>query len=133
MTLPAGQARDPETDAVIGCAMRVHRELGPGFYEQVYKEAMKVEFSREGIAFRTEVDLPIYYSGVLLPCMYRADFICFERLLLETKAIRELTNGNRAQTIHYLMATRFERGLLLNFGAASLEYERLIDSRNPSA
>ena len=126
--IPQSFARDPETYAIIGIAMRVHRELGPGFYEQCYKEGMKIEFAEANIPFRTEVELPISYRGIQLPCVYRADFICFERLLLEIKAITQLSSVDRAQTLHYLKATKYERGLLLNYGAPSLEYERLINN-----
>jgi GxxExxY protein len=125
--IPNAVARDPESYDVIGIAMRIHRELGGGFYEQVYKEAMKIEFRQANIAFQYEVELPIFYRGEKLPCVYRADFICYERLLLEVKAIRQLAQPERAQTLHYLKATRFERGLLLNYGGSSLEYERLTN------
>ena len=119
------ETRDPETYAILGAAMDVHRELGHGFLEIVYQTAMALEFAESGIAFQAEVPLPIRYKGKLLTCSYRADFICFETVLVETKAISQLTGVDRAQVINALKATGLKRGLLLNFGAPSLQYERL--------
>ena len=119
------ETSDPETYAILGAAMDVHRELGHGFLEVVYQTAMALEFADRGIAFQAEVPLPVHYKGRLLTCSYRADFICFERVLVETKAISQLTGADRAQVINALKATRIKRALLINFGAARLEYERL--------
>lgn len=119
------EIRDPETYAVLGAAMDVHRELGHGFLEVVYQTAMALEFTDHGIPFQAEVPLPIRYKSRLLTCSYRADFICFETVLVETKAISQLTGADRAQVINALKATGLIRGLLINFGAARLEYERL--------
>jgi GxxExxY protein len=94
------EIRDPETYAILGAAMDVHRELGHGFIEIVYHTAMALEVTVRGIAFQAEVPLPIRYKGKLLTCSYRADFICFERVLVETKAISQLTGpiGRRSST-----------------------------------
>ncbi|MBA2434600.1 MAG: GxxExxY protein [Chthoniobacterales bacterium] len=119
------EVRDPETYAILGAAMAVHRELGHGFLEIVYQTAMALEFAERGIAFQAEVPLPIRYKGKLLTCSYRADFICFEAVLVETKAISQLSGADRAQVINALTATGLRRGLLVNFGATSLQYERL--------
>jgi GxxExxY protein len=127
------EIRDPETYAILGAAMDVHRELGHGFLEIVYQTAMALGFTERGIAFQAEVPLPIRYKGKLLTCSYRADFICFERVLVETKAISQLTGADRAQVINALKATGLRRGLLINFGAASLEYERLAFDPNASS
>ena len=124
------EARDPETYAILGAAMYVHRELGHGFLEVVYQTAMALEFHDRGIPFRAEVPLPIRFKGRLLTCSYRADFICFETVLVETKAVSQLTGADRAQVINALKATGIIRGLLINFGAASLEYERLAFDPN---
>lgn len=117
---------DPETYAVIGAAMEVHRELGHGFLEAVYRAALAREFTIRGIPFRGEVELPVFYKGDRLTCSYRADFICFEDVLLETKAISALTGADQAQLLNYLKATRHHRGLLVNFGAPRLETKRLL-------
>jgi GxxExxY protein len=117
--------RDPETYAVIGSAMEVHRQLGHGFLEAVYQAALASEFQERAIPFRAEVSLPIRYKGKLLSCGYRADFICFENLVVETKALGQLTGNDKAQLINELKATGFRLGLLINFGAPNLEYHRL--------
>jgi GxxExxY protein len=117
---------DPETFAIIGAAMEVHRELGRGFLEAVYQCALALEFQERGIAFKAEVALPIRYKGKRLTCAYRADFLCFESVLVETKAIATLTGADEAQLINELKATGLQRGLLLNFGAGSLEHKRLV-------
>ena len=106
--------------------MEVHRELGFGFLEAVYQCALALEFQEREIPFRAEIPLPVQYKGKLLTCGYRADFICYEGFLVETKAIAELTRADDAQLINELKATGLERGLLLNFGAPSLQFKRLI-------
>ena len=119
--------RDPETYAIIGAAMEVHREMGCGFLEVPYRHALRREFLNSSIAFRCEVEIPIYYKNDLLECYYRADFVCCESIIVEVKAVKRLTEIDRAQTINYLKATRFHRAILLNFGAGSLQYERLVN------
>src|SRR5688572_6877398 len=121
------ESRDPQTFAVIGAAMEVHREMGCGFLECPYKDALEVEFRLRDIPFRREVELPVFYKGHRLPSFYKADFICYEDLIVEAKAIKALADIDRAQTINYLKGTGFPRALLLNFGATSLEYERLVN------
>jgi GxxExxY protein len=118
--------KDPETFAIIGAAMEVHRELGFGFLEAVYQCALALEFQERNIPFKAEVPLPVRYKGKLLTCGYRADFICFEDLLVETKATAELTRVDDAQLINEPKATGLQRGLLLNFGAPSLQFKRLV-------
>ena len=118
--------KDPETFAIIGAVMEVHRELGRGFLELVYQTALALEFQERAIPFKAEVALPIRYKGKLLTCAYRADFVCFESVLVETKAIAKLTSADDAQLINELKATGLHRGLLLNFGGASLEHKRLV-------
>ena len=118
--------RDRETFAIIGAAMEVHRQLGHGFLELVYQTALALEFQDRGIPYAGEVALPIKYKGKLLTCTYRADFICFKNVIVETKAIAQLTGADDAQLINQLKATGFHRGLLLNFGAPSLEHRRLV-------
>ena len=123
---PDSEDRDPQTYAIIGAAMEVHSVLGHGFLEPVYQEALSVEFQQRGIPFRREVVLPVAYKGVLLECGYRADFICYDRVIVELKALSSIDGRESAQLINYLKATRIERGLLLNFGAVSLEHKRLV-------
>lgn len=118
--------KDPETFAIIGAAMEIHRELGRGFLELVYQTALALEFQERGIPFQAEVPLPVCYKNKLLTCAYRADFVCFESVIVETKAIAMLAGGDEAQLINELKATGIHRGLLLNFGAPSLEHRRLV-------
>jgi GxxExxY protein len=118
--------KNPETFAIIGAAMEVHVELGRGFLELVYQTALALEFQERGIPFIAEVALPIRYKKKLLTCAYRADFVCFESVIVETKAIATLTNPDEAQLINELKATGLQRRLLLNFGARSLEHKRLV-------
>jgi GxxExxY protein len=118
--------KDPQTYQIIGCGMEVHRVLGPGFLEAVYRQALRIEFATRGVPFRPEVALQIAYKGVALDCAYRADFICFDEVIVECKAQAQLTNIDKAQTINYLKATGFHRAILLNFGAESLQYERIV-------
>jgi GxxExxY protein len=122
---------DPESYAVIGAAMEVHRELGHGFSEPLYQAALALEFQARSIPFRAEQPLPIRYKGKLLTCSYRADFICFNDLVLETKAISKLTGVDQAQSLNQLKATGLHRGLLVNFGISRLEYQRLVFGAAP--
>jgi GxxExxY protein len=125
--------RDPQTYAIIGAAMEVHRQLGHGFLEAVYQEALALELGASEIPFQREAALPIRYRGELLQCGYRADFICFGEVIVELKVISQLTGVDEAQTINELKATGLHRALLINFGASSLEYKRLVFNLRESA
>ncbi len=108
--------------------MEVHRELGPGFLEAVYQEAFGIELAAKEIPHQREVVLPIHYKGQLLNKKYIADFICYGKIIVETKSQVCLTDIDVAQTINYLKATQYSLGLLINFGGKSLETKRLIQS-----
>ncbi len=120
------EEKDPQTHAIIGAAMEVHRTLGHGFLEPVYQEALALELSDRQIPFKREVELPVDYKGRRLACSYRADFICYESIIVELKALSALSGIEQAQVINYLKATGSRRGLLLNFGAPRLEIKRLV-------
>jgi GxxExxY protein len=127
--------QDPRTYAIIGLAMEVHRQLGHGFLEAVYQEAVAIELGLVGIPFQREVELPVVYKGQQLSTFYKADFLCFESVIVELKALSELSSVHEAQILNYLKATGLSVGLLLNFGAPRLEFRRLIFSSHlrPSA
>jgi GxxExxY protein len=118
--------RDPQTYAIIGAAMAVHAELGCGFLEAVYQEALAIQLAAQGVPFQREVELVIHYRDHALHCRYKADFVCCGEIIVETKALKQLTSIERAQVINQLKATRLRRALLINFGAQSLEYERVV-------
>ena len=125
--------RDPQSGAIIGAAMEVHTLLGPGFLEAVYQEALAHEFGLRNIRFKREHPIPIRYKGVVLGAPYKADFLCFDDLIVEIKAISSLGGVEEAQLLHYLKATGMQVGLLLNFGAKSLEVRRMHwDLNSPS-
>lgn len=118
--------RDPDTYAIIGAAMEVHSTLGHGFLEAVYQEALAVELTQRNIPFGREVELDILYKDQKLPISYRADFVCFDSVIVELKAIAALGNNETAQILNYLKATGFARGVLHNFGAPALQYKRMV-------
>jgi GxxExxY protein len=113
--------------------MTVHRTLGHGFLEPVYQEALEHEFVACGIPYEREFPLPIHYRGKMLQTSYRPDFLCHGTVLVELKALQKLSGTEEAQVINYLKASRLEKALLINFGAPSLEYKRLILSLRKSA
>lgn len=116
-----------EVFAVIGAAMAVHTELGRGFLEAVYHEALELELSLRQIPFQSNVPLPITYRGHLLQKRYEADLIAFNKIIVELKALDQLRDREIAQVLNYLKASGFRVGLLINFGSHSkLEWKRLI-------
>lgn len=119
-----------EAYKIIGAAMTVHRELGNGFLEGVYQEAFEIELGLQGIPFESEVALPIDYKGIRLKKQYFADFICYNKIIVETKALNGLDTAHESQLLNYLKATGFKLGLLINFGSPSLQYKRMVMSAN---
>jgi GxxExxY protein len=117
------------TEKIIGCAMRVHRYFGPGFPEIVYKRALMIELERAGLTFRQEVERDIIYETKLI-YKRRLDIIVDNIILLELKAQKTVDNGDYNQIINYLRVFQLEVGLLLNFGAPSLQFKRFVNTIN---
>lgn len=115
-----------DTYKIIGACMAVHRELGKGFNEIVYGDALEIEFTDNNINFTREKLFNIVYKGNLLPHKYQADFIIEGKIILEIKAISSLTDSHTKQTLNYLAASKLKLGLLINFGEDSLKYKRVI-------
>ena len=118
--------RDDRTYQIIGAALEVHRHLGGGFLEVVYGDALELEFQERGIPYQREKELQIYYKDRVLPHYYKADFICFDSIVVELKAVENLTVESQAQVLNYLAATGCKVGLLLNFGRRCLEKKRFV-------
>ncbi len=113
------------TGKIIGCAMEVHKILGNGFQEVIYQRALAVEMTQQGLEFSREHDMKIFYKGVDIGTR-RVDFFVEDKVMVEIKAMLELEDVHLAQAINYLEAYGLEVGLLINFGARSLEFRRLM-------
>jgi len=118
--------KDPETFSIIGAAMAVHGELGNGFLEAVYQEALELEFKKRGIPYVREYALKIFYDGQELNASYKADFVCYSNIIVELKALQTLSGSEEAQVINYLKASKLNKALLLNFGTRQLHYKRIV-------
>lgn len=116
------------TEKVIGCAMRVHQKMKNGYLESVYQNCLAIELDKAGVQYTKEVELPIYYEEVKVG-KRRVDFLIEEKIVVELKAQVELTNAHLAQGLNYLETHNLEIGLLINFGAKSLQFRRLINER----
>jgi len=120
-----------EVYKIVGAAFEVYNELGNGFLEAVYQEALEIEFDLQNIKFIPQNELSINYKSKKLKQRYKPDFIVFDKIIVEIKSIKKLTENDIAQIIHYLKATGIKLGLLINFGNANkLEWERIILEKN---
>jgi GxxExxY protein len=115
-----------ESYRIIGAAMEVHKELGQGFTEPVYQEALEIEFTLQNIPYYRQKNLNIFYKQQKLTKHYLADFVCFDNIIVELKALSELTGDHEAQVLNYLKASKLKLGLLINFGTKSLQFKRLV-------
>lgn len=115
-----------ESYQIIGSCMHVHNELGHGFLEVVYKDALQIEFTFKNIPFEREKIFHVYFNEILLPHHFCADFIVYDKIVLEVKSVSYLTDEHIAQTINYLKVTGCKLGLLVNFGRGRLDYERIL-------
>jgi GxxExxY protein len=116
-----------EVYAIVGAAIEVHRELGPGFLEAVYQEALELELARRQLPFVPRQTLPVFYKGQRLKKEYEADLICYQQIIVELKALDRLSGREEAQLLNYLKATGLRVGLLINFGSVGkLEWQRFV-------
>lgn len=120
---------DEVTYRIIGCAMKVHSVLGNGFQEVIYQRALTIEMKNQGLDFQRELEMPLYYDGKSIGSR-RVDFLVAEKVMVELKALTKLEDVHLAQGLNYLVAYRVDLGLLLNFGAQSLEIKRLRHPKN---
>ena len=111
---------------IIGCAMEVHNQLGNGFLEAVYQEALHYEFLKNNVPFHEQKPLEIHYKDIVLEKMYIADFICYDNIIIELKVSKNICDEHYSQVLNYLNATKLKLGLLINFGSPSLQYKRII-------
>jgi GxxExxY protein len=119
-----------ESYKMIGACFEVYREKGCGFLESVYQECMEIELRSQGVPYVPQKPLPLEYKGTPLQTLYEPDFVCFDKIILELKAVKQLADEHRAQVQNYLKATGFQLGLLVNFGHyPKLEVERLVNTR----
>jgi GxxExxY protein len=113
--------KDPFTGKVIGCAIEVHRVLGPGLLESIYQQCLARELHINGIAFTLEHPLPVEYKGIKLDCGYRIDILAENRLIIELKAVEEIKGIHKAQLLTYMKLSGFDTGLLINFNVERLK------------
>ncbi len=120
---------EEESYKIIGAGMEVYNKLGCGFLENVYQECLGIEFKEKAVYYQEQKEIKIFYKGIELKQRYRADFICFDKILLEIKAVSKICDEHRSQILNYLNATGFKLGLILNFGSSrKLEYERFANT-----
>ncbi len=115
---------EQETYKIIGAAMKVHSILGPGFNEKVYQQALAIEFAERNIPFEREKEIHAVYKGVILDGTFIPDFICYGKIIVELKSVKELNDVYRSQAINYAKVAGYNLSILLNFGERSLVYER---------
>ncbi|OQY96880.1 MAG: NADH:ubiquinone oxidoreductase [Sphingobacteriales bacterium UTBCD1] len=115
-----------ETYQIIGTCMEVHNQLGAGFLEIVYKDALEYEFRNAGILFEREKEYTVNYKGIILPHKFYADFVVFDKVILEVKGVKTIADEHVAQAINYLKVSDNRIALIVNFGELKLSYKRLI-------
>ena len=118
--------REEETYKIIGICMEVHRNLGPGLLEIIYKDAIEIELKENNIFFEREKEFTIEYKGKILPHKFYADFVVNGDIILKIKAVKELSNEHTAQILNYIKLANSEIGLLVNFQTKSLQHKRFV-------
>ena len=127
------EIKDELTYKIIGCAMKVHSVLGNGFQEVIYQRAFAIEMQKQGLKFARELTMALFYDNISIGSR-RVDFLVEEKIMVELKAVIKLEDVHLAQGLNYLVAYKVDKGLLLNFGAQSLEVKRLrhpLNKKNP--
>lgn len=117
-----------ETYQIIGSCMKVHQELGAGFLESVYQEAVEKTFAKNQVPYKLQQKIKILFDGAELDKYFVADFVCFDKIILEIKACEYISKSHQSQLLNYLKSTKMEIGLLVNFGESSLNWKRLINT-----
>ena len=125
-------ANDPLTEKIIGCAIKIHRVLGPGFLENIYHQALAHELNKAGIVYLGEARMKVVYDGIVLGD-YVADFLVEKRVVVEIKAVEALLTTHEIQLVNYLSAVKFDLGLLINFGGQKIQVKRKYRESNRSA
>lgn len=115
-----------EAYQIIGNCMEVHNELGGGFLEVVYKDALEYEFKNSGLAYCRQKEYEVQYKDIVLPHKFYADFVVFEKIILEVKSVSQISDEHLARTINYLKVSNNKLALLVNFNKASLEFKRIV-------
>ncbi len=116
------------TKLIIGCCIEVHKRLGNGFQEVIYQRALQIEMDLAGLNFERELEMPVYYRNTEIATR-RVDFLVEGKVIVELKALLELEGAHLAQAINYLQVYKIEVGLLVNFGATSLEFKRVFNNK----
>ncbi len=111
---------------IVGAAMEVHNQLGKGFLEEVYQEAMELELAERGIPFKSQVKIPVFYKGRPMQKFYIADLVCYDEIVVELKAVSALNSSHVAQTVNYLKAMQLTDGIVINFGTSKLERRHCV-------
>ena len=120
--------KDKRTYEIIGAAIEVHNELGSGFLEAVYQEALEIEFKKRNVSYEAQPFIDIFYKRMKLEKKYQPDFICFNEIIIELKALNQLSGKEESQIINYLKVTKLKVGLLINFGTEKLQYKRYVNN-----
>jgi GxxExxY protein len=123
----------PESYKIINCCFEVHNELGAGFLEAIYQEALALEFMNQGVPYEQFPEMKVSYKGELLKKKYYPDFLCYDKIILEIKAIETLASDHEAIVLNYIKGTRSPLGLLINFGSQRLQYKRFANTKKKSA
>lgn len=116
-----------ESFAIIGAAMEVYNQLGSGFVEKVYQDALEIEFELRGIPYKREEHLPVFYKGRQIKHDFFVDFICYDKTVIECKAVSEILNIHKIQTLNYIKINNLKLGIVINFSNQSLEYKRIVN------